>query len=370
MLQNLLWPGMFMLEMLIIFATFDHHKSNRRKFPPAVAVVARERLNVNRGRARASSNAETALDRAAHHRGGVEKASSAVVRRRPSWLDISGLGAPVKDCRDMKAPSTTSLSREFEFEFDVNSQIGEADCFQELCIGENNRRRGRAATCPVLSTNSMNGGTGVANGVGRTVVGEDGLDATTLSSPEAADDDLQYRVSSLLNDKSWDEVSESCAPSDLDSAAHTEMMRCATTGVVRGTASEDFSACLQRAFEAEQRLDEKREMAALDTMPEEAAEELELGTTIQIREKARSFLRELQEKPLPDLKDLVDGFASLQEMFDSEKEDQEVCRLAEVTPLGVETSLAAASAVAVLQTNSDALELISQELSMLLSKGD
>lgn len=349
-----------MLETLIVFATFDL-KCNQRKFQPPIA-VSREKLKVNRVR-RASSNAETALDRAAHHRGGKKVPIAAARHRRPSWFDFS-MGAPVKDYRDMKAPSTTSLSREFEFD----SQMRESSCFQEPCIGENNWRRERAMTCPVSGTKSMVGETGVANELGGSM-GSGSFDAATLFDPESADD-LEYRVSSLLNDKSWDEVSESCVSSDLDTAAQTEMMRCATTGAVGGQASEEFSAYLQRAFEAEQQLDEMREMVALDTIPEEAEElELELEplqTTMQIREKARNFLRELQENPLPDLKDLVDGFTSLDEMFDSS--DQEVCRLAEVGPFGVETS--AASAMAVLHTNSGALELMSQELSMLLSKRD
>ncbi|KAK5052643.1 hypothetical protein LTR84_002508 [Exophiala bonariae] len=288
MFSLFLWSGgMFMLEMLIAFTAFDLKSSKHESKYKAQAqaqpqiVVSREKLN----RARAISNAETALRRANQRRRGQKSAT-----KHPSWLNLTRHGTWFKNAQDLMAPATTMLSEGFEF----NAQIRETDCVQ--------------ATSHDLSTNGAANGPGELNGV------ESG--ATTESEREAADD-LSHRVLLLLNDRSWEEVPECCIP-EPEKTSQTEMMRWATTGVVGVTALEGFSAYLQRAFEAEQQHERERKgvgelkdrSAALANVQKTPKTE-SFPSSPQIREKARCFLRDMQENPLSDLQELVDGFASL-----------------------------------------------------------
>lgn len=334
MISKLLWSGgEFMLEMLIALTAYNLNsvKSKCKIQPESQTVVSRETLN----RARANSNAETAFERATQARKG-----SKVVACRPSWLNMARLGAWVEDTRDLMAAATVCLSREFEF----HSQMEQTHGFSRSQLERENPQKQRVKDYPLQVT---------THGITNEHIQSRGRDfgTTTPLNREVADD-LSNRISSLLNDKSWEEVPKCCVP-EPETTTQTEMMRWATTGVVGDTASEGFSAYLQRAFEAEEQRQEreredtemKNRTAALDII-QEAPEPDYNPSTRYIREKARRFLRELCENPMPDLKVLVNGFASLHEITTPAREGA----AHESYP-----SVKAPDTVAVLHTNPDAL---------------
>lgn len=312
MIPNFVWSGIFWLEILIFYSVFEVDRKNHNPVNPRTKItMSREKLN----RARANSSAETSLARAIQR----ERLSTAPPTLRPSWVNLSKAFAKTHaDCpstRRLTAAATTRLSQinEDDTDFELGLQIGESACFPKLSEGDHSctpKRRNRAGTCPGLGVDRMGKGDPVLNEhgefAGNLPLPSLGSVAYDPAAPEVTNL-LESRISVGLEDETWQETQE-CYESETYHL--TGMMLSTTGGTVGASASPEFRAYLQRIFEAEQEV-EMRTAAMLNAVEEPDFDTL--PPTTHIREKAKEFLRELQESPPADLQDLFDAFTSLDE---------------------------------------------------------
>jgi len=165
------------------------------------------------------------------------------------------------------------------------------------------RLRNRAGSCPAFRFNGM--------AKGESLTAHHGESADTVLPYVAASGPAASKLTNSLVSRAWEELDEKLLRGNHNHngpGTENPTAEALTLNTGGGSASPEFVAYLQQAFEAEQGYEEKGigNITGLDKYDFVS----HLPETTHVRERAKAFLKELLESPPPDLKDLWKAFTT------------------------------------------------------------